>query len=469
MRLINIDKPEGLWNDEYVSWFVASTPFGKGFWQAILKQCHMPLYYFYLKPFSNYNDIILRLSSVLPSVLAIPVIYLTGKEHSKRTGFIAASITAVLSFLVYYAQEVRFYSLLFLFASLLLLFTLKLLKDTTRFNTAGYIISGTLLVLTHVLGFIYLFFNTVYIIYKKKNLSAKILIPATILGVIIVFFGINILTMSPASQWWGKFSYTNILFLFSDFLSPILTNNINAPTVFFYSKNLLFIILITIPTLIGLYGIFTGAKKQKGLAVISLFTLLVMSILALGGKIVFITKYSIEILPAIILLISIGLEKKTIWAGIFIFFHLFSVFTPFYTAKLSRPEGNKLLGDIINIVKPDKILYTYYEPDRFLRYIDNNYPALYISKINRFEYINKPSAILDNMKKGERISVVFLDSVSFVPENLIQKSEKMNIPEMFITFSKIKWDLIKTLNNDYKDFDIQKNGYWTVITATKVK
>ena len=43
LRLINIDKPEGLWNDEYVSWFVAATPFRDGFWTEVLMQCHMPL------------------------------------------------------------------------------------------------------------------------------------------------------------------------------------------------------------------------------------------------------------------------------------------------------------------------------------------------------------------------------------------------------------------------------------------
>ncbi len=467
LRLINIDKPEGLWNDEYVSWFVASIPFGEGFWQAVLKQCHMPLYYFYLKPFSHCSDLILRLTSLLPSVLAIPVIYLAGREYSKKAGFIAASITAVLSFLIYYAQEVRFYSLLFLFSALLLLFTLRLVKNTTKFNITGYILSGILLVLTHVLGFIYLFFNTVYIICKKKNFPVKILIPAAVLGIIITFFGINILKMSPASQWWGKFSYTNILFLFSDFLSPILTNNINAPTVFFYRKDLLFIFLITIPTLIGLYGILSGAKKQKGLAIISLFTILVMSILALTGKIVFITKYSIEILPAIILLISIGFENKLLWAAMFIFCHLLAVFTPFYTAKLPRTEGNKLPADIINTVKPDKILYTYYEPDRFLRYLDKNYPTAYISKINRFEYINNPADVLNFVKKGERVSVIFLDSVSFIPVNAIPKAEEVKIPEMFITFSKIRGELIKNLNYNYKNFDIQQKGSWTVITATK--
>ena len=89
LRLTFLNKPEGLWNDEYVSWMVASTPFGEGFWNAVLKQCHMPFYYLYLKPFTGCSDLVLRLTSVIPSVIAIPVMYLVGKEYSKKTGILA--------------------------------------------------------------------------------------------------------------------------------------------------------------------------------------------------------------------------------------------------------------------------------------------------------------------------------------------------------------------------------------------
>ena len=93
LRITNIVKPEGLWNDEYVSWFIASIPFGQGFCQEILKQCHMPLYYFYLKPFAQFGDTILRLTSVFPSVLAIPVMYLIGKEYSEKCAKYSAGTT----------------------------------------------------------------------------------------------------------------------------------------------------------------------------------------------------------------------------------------------------------------------------------------------------------------------------------------------------------------------------------------
>ena len=132
LRLSFINKPEGLWNDEYVSWYVANTPFHEGFWQEVLKQCHMPLYYLYLKPFAHCSDLILRLTSVVPSVLAIFVMYFVGKECSKKLGIICVTLTSFLSFLIYYSQEVRFYSLLFLFSALALLATIKLVKNTNR-------------------------------------------------------------------------------------------------------------------------------------------------------------------------------------------------------------------------------------------------------------------------------------------------------------------------------------------------
>lgn len=465
LRLINIDKPEGLWNDEYVSWYVASTPFFKGFWQEVLKQCHLPLYYLYLKPFAHCNDIVLRLTSLLPAVLSVPVMYLVGKEYSKEIAVKTALTTAVLSFLVYYSQEVRFYSLLFLFSALLLLFTIRLINN--KKTMAGFVISSLLVLFTHVLGIIYVFFNTCYVMYKKKRLPIAILIVSFL---ILLPLGINILKMLPASQWWGHFTYTNILFLFSDFFSPILTNNVNAPSVFFYNTNPFWCTLILLPTLIAVWGIAVGSKKNRGLAAVSLATVFVMCLFALSGKLVFITKYLTEILPALILLMTIGLNGKIgKWLFVlFISFHLFAVFTPFYTAKILRSEGHRIVGEILNKQNPDKIIFTYYDDLRFRRYLKIDVPTYYISKINRFDYSN-PSDVLCDVKVGERVSVVFLDSVSFLTPEFIESIDDRKIPEMFITFSNIKNALVDKLAEDYKDFRVDKDGSWTVVSAARFK
>ena len=464
LRLINIDKPEGLWNDEYVSWFVASTPFLNGFWQEVLKQCHMPLYYLYLKPFAGCNDLVLRLTSLIPSLCSVFVMYLVGKEYSHKKAVYLGLTTAVLSFLIYYAQEVRFYSLLFLFSALLLLFTIRIVNDKKGWT--GYIISSLLILFTHVLGGIYVFFNTLYVLYKKRRLS-KWIIVLFLLCLPLLPLGTNILRMLPSSQWWGEFSYTNILFLFSDFFSPILSNNVNASPVFFYQKDFLWSVLILVPTLIGVFGIIRGANKQRGLLAVCAAVVIVMSLLAVNGKLVFITKYVIEILPALLLLFVLGVNDKLF--VLFITFHLFAVFTPFYVTKIPRTEGHKIVGEILNKQQPDKIVYTYYSKDRFERYLDEEVPSYWIDKTMRFVYLDNPSKILDDINLGERVSVVFLDSVSFVPENMIEIAKQRNLPEMFVTFSIIKNSLVRELNDNYRDFDVKKNGSWTIITATRFK
>ena len=136
---------------------------------------------------------------------------------------------------------------------------------------------------------------------------------------------------------------------------------------------------------------------------------------------------------------------------------------------MPRTEGHKIVCDILNKQEPDKIVYTYYSKDRFARYLDEDVPSFWIDKTMRFVYLECPADILNEICIGERVSVVFLDSVSFVPDNMIEEAKNCNLPEMFVTFSIIKNALVKELNDNYKDFDVKKNGDWTVITATRFK
>ena len=473
LRLSFINKPEGLWNDEYVSWYIANTPFNAGFWEEVFRQCHMPFYYLYLKPFAQYSDLILRLTSIIPGVIAIPIMYLVGGEFSKKTAIYSATITSVLSFLIYYSQEVRFYSILFLFSSICLLFTIRIIKRSSKLNIIGYVLSCALILSTHVLGGIYVTFNTIYIIYKKKKIDVRIIVLFILITCFLYPLGVNILRMLPSSQWWGYFSYTNILFLFSDFLSPILTNNINAPTVFFYNKS--YALWMLVPLLITIVPVIIGIKKCKGIATVSLLTIITMSILALSGKLVFITKYSIEILPSLIVIAAIGFNSlKRIGAflfSIFIVIHISSFFSPYYVTKMKRVEGHRIPAEILKTRNSNYILFTYYDPSRFERYINlKDKSVYYISKINRFEYRDNPARILDNIPIGETVSVVFLDSVSFFDENIVKTyGQNPQLPEMFITFSHIKNLLVKELDTNYKEYKVDQIGAWTVISAKRYK
>ncbi len=113
LRLIGIN--QSLWLDEAISANVAKMPI-----EGIVKNFstgdfHPPLYYWFLdlwtKLFGS-NPVILRLSSVLFSLISIYFVYLIGKKiKNKKTGILAALFLAINPLFIYYSQELRMYSM----------------------------------------------------------------------------------------------------------------------------------------------------------------------------------------------------------------------------------------------------------------------------------------------------------------------------------------------------------------------
>lgn len=532
LRLIFIDKPDGLWNDEYMSWYIASIPLGKKFIDAVFAQCHMPFYYLYLKFFIHFfgnSDLMLRLTSVLPGVLSIPSMYFVGKEFKdEKLAILSASLTALSSFLIYFSQEVRFYGLLFLFASLFLLFTLKLLKKQNLSNIIFYVIFNLLIIFTHTIGFIFVIFNLSFLsIYMKRHaelVSASyqsatpngsqnkfgITIMAIIWGILFLFCIINlplifkILTTHSQSQWWGHFTMSRIGFLITDYFSPILTNIVSAPNNFFYNFNLWFITFAIFPSLIAIAGIVKALQtkdyKVLGLFYVSLAFIFTLILAAFSGKLVFITKYSIEIYPILILLVGSGLfEFKKNWRYFLIF--LFCFLNLFYilanqnsAPKLHRSEGHKIVANLIknvNLNKGDFIVLNYYPQDRFEKYFDfSNYKVIPIDKGNFSKYLGTDSKdnfrkisnkyfenrfkkeILDKLKPNQKIAVVILNDVAIYSPTQMQvlindNKEYKKTPFLFLVFSYFKNEILKECLENLQILRIEQKGSWSVITFTK--
>lgn len=107
----------------------------------------------------------IRLLSVLFGVLAIPMIYLVGRQlFDKEAGLIAALILALSSFNIFYSQELRMYSLMVLLALLSMYFFLRFLQRSTLASSAGYVLSTTLLVYTHYYGLFVVLAQNIYIV-----------------------------------------------------------------------------------------------------------------------------------------------------------------------------------------------------------------------------------------------------------------------------------------------------------------
>lgn len=525
LRVLYINKPDGLWNDEYISWMISSQPLFDGFWAGIKSQCHMPFYYLYLKLFMSLfgqSDLVLRFTSVFSGILSIIVLYFTGLEKDKKTGLIAALLTAISSFLIYYSQEVRLYSLLFLFSALSLLFTIRLTKNTNLKNLILLVISNLLIIFTHTIGFVYVFFNLVYLslkLYKEyKKFIIKLWASAAVLGILAIPLIVRIFTTNSFSQWWSSFSISNWGFLITDYFSPVLTNLVSAPADFFYSFHAGFIIFALIPSIIAVLWITNSTKQNKDNLLLLLSAAGVIAVLttaALTGKLVFITKYSIEIYPILILLAAIGsqkIENKALRTGLIILYcliHLtYLVLSPVSAPKIRRAQGHKIVADLIKQAEPQKgdiILLEYYPKERFEKYIDfTDYKVISIDKGNFSEYLSQNmdydkafkngkevyrptfqatdngwlkeklnNEIINKLKPNQSVILISLNSVAFYsPEQVVKiasdESMYKKTPLLFLVFSHIKEQAAKDLYEILTVVRFESRGDWSAIKFTKL-
>ena len=524
LRLLFINKPDGLWNDEYISWMISATPFSNGFINEMKSQCHMPFYYLYLKFFMTLfgqSDIILRLTSVFAGIISVIAMYFAGKEKDKRTGLLCAGFSAISSFLIYYSQEVRIYSILFFFSALTLLYTLKTIKNPDKKNLILCIFSNLMIMFTHTIGFVFVLFNLIFLsINLFKQYKKTIIITWSCLcigGLAMMPIVLKIFTTQSFSQWWGSFSISRIGYLFTDYFSPVLTNLTNCPE--FFRHDILFIICAIIPSLIAIVLIIKSLIKNKtniGLFSIALLTTVVLAAAAILGKLVFITKYSIEIYPILIYLACSGLsdiENKKLRNIIIILYSTISIgyliFHPTSAPKIRRAEGHKIMTDILtrmDLQKGDVVLLEYYPKQRFEKYFDfSDYKTVSINKGNFSKYITPETSYNQAYKNGKKIyknyflgqrntyfenklqktitnklrpnqSVVMvtLDSVSFHPPEEVKsiaadKETYSKEPLLFLIFSYIKETTFNELAKSLQVTKLEKKGNWTIIKFTKLK
>lgn len=182
-RFFCLNKVGGLWYDELVgSYNEAILPNILSIINYTLKvDIHFPLYqillHYWGKLFS-FSDYSLRAFSAICGVLTVVFSYFVGKElKSERTGLICASIFAVNSFLIFYSQEVRMYSLLALLSTIYLFFVVRIKNDIqNKWNYVGIICFAFAVVFTYTIGFIFVFAQfialTLYIL-LKDNINKK--------------------------------------------------------------------------------------------------------------------------------------------------------------------------------------------------------------------------------------------------------------------------------------------------------
>jgi len=140
---------KSFWFDEGVSVAIARLDwynFARILWR---REANMSLYYLFLTYWLRFggSESFVRALSVLFAIASVPAIYLLGRRlFDSRVGLIAAALLAVNAYHVQYSQEARSYSLMLLLCLLSSLYFLKGLSEPSRRNRTAYIFCSALAV-----------------------------------------------------------------------------------------------------------------------------------------------------------------------------------------------------------------------------------------------------------------------------------------------------------------------------------
>jgi len=256
LRVINIVS-EQIWVDEAGSIFYVRAPLNK-FWAIVINDVHPPLYYIILKGWTSlfgYSVFSCRLLSAIFSILTLPFLFFIGKDiKDEKFGLIIIFLYSISPLSIYYANEVRSYSLIHLLFTISLLFAIRCI--TIPNNPKNYVflaIFGALLIYTHYFGIIYLiglYFGIIVINLNNKKINKNILF--SIIIVILSYipwipYAINDAFGGPAGYTGGQLSVINLsYYAFVYFVAPV-PSNINNP----YILNLVILtFIINIPLII---------------------------------------------------------------------------------------------------------------------------------------------------------------------------------------------------------------------------
>jgi uncharacterized membrane protein len=164
------------------------------------------------------SEFSIRLLSVLLGTLSVFMMYLLGATmFNKKIGMFSALLLALSPIHIYYAQEARSYSLLFLLTLLSMYFYLKLRGGFSKRFIYGYVLSSVLLIYSHHFGILILLAQNVHQLTINNFKDMRKLKPWILLQTAILIFYIPWLLQLPeiiSNQTYSWIPRPNALILF---------------------------------------------------------------------------------------------------------------------------------------------------------------------------------------------------------------------------------------------------------------
>ena len=378
----------------------------------------------------------------MAGTVGVWAIYLLGKDlYSVRVGLIAATITCVNYFHIWYSQEARPYALVFLFAVLSFLFLIRLIKNPNRKNSLGYALFTLLMLYSHYFGlfagFSQFIIAVVFWVTDRENkrlLFRHYLTSAVIIAVGFLPWLPFLTSMTNIKSFWiAPVSQSFAIDFFFEYFG---NSDVLKPFV------LLFLV-VAIAQLSGKKGKSGSIKKDS-----YLFGLLICMIWIVASYIVpyirsvltipmIVSRYSIVILPAFLIIISFGIDRinhRLIRGLLLISFCLLSIIDLLYVKKhytiAHKAQFRELAGFVV--------------ADRFF-----NYPVLcevttwqqqyYLKKLGYQSPIigGRKEDLVDSILK-KRSSKYELDGFWMVDGNGAPKPDEFLVKRITSAFVRVK-------------------------------
>lgn len=318
IRLFNADF-QSVWLDEIHTINEANPNLSIGeLYNSIMAGEQMPPLYFYLVYFTfkifGYKTIVLRVLSAIIGTASIYAIYIFAKElMNKKIGMYAAILLTVNYFHIYYSQEGRPYILLFLFTVVAFYRLIKFIKLPNLNNTLFLGLYSALMIYSHFFGLFALFAQYVILLYfivtTQKEKRKQMFINSAIAGFVTLILYIPslaiLLKVTEITSFWIQMPTLEVY-------SQILKG-------FFGTSEM---VLIIINALFVLYFLrlskedVDDGKIMENKYIFSFIILIIWIVIVLLIPFIrtylqvpmIVDRYFINILPAIIIVIAMGLD-----------------------------------------------------------------------------------------------------------------------------------------------------------------
>jgi uncharacterized membrane protein len=343
------------WVDEIysLSFSNPSNSLEKVFEETTIIDVHPPLYqttlWVWFKLF-GYTEFAGRLLSVVIGTTGVLAIYFLAKElFDKYVGLCASLIASTNYFLIYYSQEARSYSLILLLTVVSYLFLKRTLENPQKKNILPYWITTVLLLYTNYITMfvvgtqVFVFF---FYIYKfpanRKKLAALALLTAFIF----------ILSILPILKY-IPFNREGLLY-WVEKPSPFFF----LGYIYWYFGNIVLFLLFAASGLISTIYLFdkkSAVKEKTALALLLVWIIsgyLIPYFKSIMSTPILVPRYTIYIVPAIIIFVSYGLWRinsrtRGVLLGIIIIFSMYQLLHNYYHS-ITKAQWRGVLQNVIS-------------------------------------------------------------------------------------------------------------------------